>query len=62
MSPATVKRGVFYMNRDRRETWERVMTIAHENRGEAEARDLMAKAAMLALERFAQIKSTGLDP
>jgi hypothetical protein len=48
----TIERSVLYLNREHRTRWEKVCAIAREAGGdEAEARELLRRAATLALEQ-----------
>ena len=58
-STPAVARGVFFLNADRREAWERVQRIAREHtQDEDDARGLLSRASLLAAEQLLARRAT----
>ena len=45
------ERGSLFLSQEKLAVWQRVYSIAHDGRNDAEARDLMADATRMALEQ-----------
>jgi hypothetical protein len=50
-SERSTTRGALYLSRDRLKVWQQILAIANEGHNEAEARDLIAHGARMALEQ-----------